>query len=979
MPGTSTTYTIVVTNNGPSAAVGASVSDPLASNPALSGDSYTSVASSGASGNTASGSGSINDTVNMASGSTITYTVVASIKSSATGTLTNAATVTSSIDTVGTNNVATDNDTLTPQADLSVSKTGPASATAGTNLTYTITVTNNGPSDNAGFTVSDILPSGESFVSATTPDCVNSSGTVTCTSSGLANGAHVTWSITAKVASTVTAASISNTASLATDNTPQPAGSPANDSSTATTTINTSADLSITKTGPGTAQAGTPFSYTIVVNNAGPSAAQNVQVTDTLPASFTSASYTVDGGGSTPFSSPISLGMMDSSGASSSHTIVITGTPTLATTITNQASVTSTTGDPSSANNTSAVVSTNVSAGPASQLLFSQQPTDTAAESPITPAVTVQVADQYGNPTSTSGVSVGMAITTGTGTTGAVLSGTTTQTTNASGLATFNDLSIDLAGGGYQLTATGSSYGSVTSNQFNITPGTLLSQVATADANWQNNIDGADVLFGPAGAGGTGQSLKNTNPGSFHWQLTLQNETGLQLHDPGVAINTKNGGHVEVWLTIPQLPSNLGTTPPAYATAYQQPYASAFVTQGPNAINIRPGPGGPPAGPPAPVGPPGPGGGPNMQFHVAYIVGGPSAPTDCTTAGSAFNSSGQVQGQWIAGEPADGTNVKCIYASGLNLPPHGKANMDVNLQTVLAAKGNSGWASNAQNLFRAGFPFRSVTTVTLDPDFGLMCKPPNSNTNCTDPHHFNATYGGKQYSGPQALGLVFAGKQVTAIGGFAFDQNAYGISGANVLLFNSQADAQAANCNTSDSRVVGWATTQSDGFYFIDDTGFNPATPPANDPNNLPFNIQYYVAVCNVPGVPMVNWPARYMQGPPNKLGNKQFDEEDFFISPTTSVVFTKQPMNTKSNTAFTVSAQLQDAFGQPVPNDTSTPITLTPSMNSMTCTPSNTQPQTGGVATFSCKIATVANNYQLTGSAPSLRSSTSQFFNITK
>jgi hypothetical protein len=50
-----------------------------------------------------------------------------------------------------------------------------------------------------------------------------------------------------------------------------------------------------------------------------------------------------------------------------------------------------------------------------------------------------------------------------------------------------------------------------------------------------------------------------------------------------------------------------------------------------------------------------------------------------------------------------------------------------------------------------------------------------------------------------------------------------------------------------------------------------------------------------------------------------------------------------------------------------------------MTCTPSNSQAQTGGVANFSCRITVVANNYQLTASAPSLKSSTSNFFNITK
>ena len=41
------------------------------------------------------------------------------------------------------------------------------SAVPGTNTTYTITVTNNGPSTVTGATVSDLLPAGTTFVSAT--------------------------------------------------------------------------------------------------------------------------------------------------------------------------------------------------------------------------------------------------------------------------------------------------------------------------------------------------------------------------------------------------------------------------------------------------------------------------------------------------------------------------------------------------------------------------------------------------------------------------------------------------------------------------------------------------------------------------------------------------------------------------------------------------------------------------------------------
>src|SRR2546426_7567675 len=100
-PGTSTTYTIVVSNNGPISVTGATVSDILPAS--VGSDTFTAVGSGGASGFTASGSGNINDTVTLPVGATITYTLVASIASDATGSLVNTATVTAPSGATDTN------------------------------------------------------------------------------------------------------------------------------------------------------------------------------------------------------------------------------------------------------------------------------------------------------------------------------------------------------------------------------------------------------------------------------------------------------------------------------------------------------------------------------------------------------------------------------------------------------------------------------------------------------------------------------------------------------------------------------------------------------------------------------------------------------------------------------------------------------------------------------------------------------------
>ncbi|MGI9115106.1 MAG: hypothetical protein ACR2FX_08745 [Chthoniobacterales bacterium] len=83
--------------------------------------------------------------------SKITYTVKGKLSSTASGTLSNTVTVTAPQgvnDPNTANNSATDSDTIAFKADLKVTITdGKAAAVAGTQNTYTIVVTNAGPSN----------------------------------------------------------------------------------------------------------------------------------------------------------------------------------------------------------------------------------------------------------------------------------------------------------------------------------------------------------------------------------------------------------------------------------------------------------------------------------------------------------------------------------------------------------------------------------------------------------------------------------------------------------------------------------------------------------------------------------------------------------------------------------------------------------------------------------------------------------------
>src|SRR5205823_2970818 len=109
----------------------------------------------------------------------------------------------------------------------------------------------------------------------------------------------------------------------------------------------------------------------------------------------------------------------------------------------------------------------NITAGTATQLVFNVQPSTTTAGAAITPAVEVTAQDASGN--TASGFTGNITVAIGTNPSTGTLSGTKTVAAVA-GVATFSGLSIDKAGTGYTLTATGA--GSTTSAAFNITAGT---------------------------------------------------------------------------------------------------------------------------------------------------------------------------------------------------------------------------------------------------------------------------------------------------------------------------------------------------------------------------------------------------------------------------------------------------------------------------------------------------------------------------
>ncbi len=110
-----------------------------------------------------------------------------------------------------------------------------------------------------------------------------------------------------------------------------------------------------------------------------------------------------------------------------------------------------------------------VSAGAATQLVFTGQPSNAAANAAIAPAVQVTALDSLGNVATSFTGSVTLVIGTDGAGGGSILAGTIPQTAVA-GVATFSDLSINQAGTLFTLVASAGTLTSLPSTTFNITP-----------------------------------------------------------------------------------------------------------------------------------------------------------------------------------------------------------------------------------------------------------------------------------------------------------------------------------------------------------------------------------------------------------------------------------------------------------------------------------------------------------------------------
>jgi uncharacterized repeat protein (TIGR01451 family) len=344
------TYRITVTNNGPAAASGITVTDTLPP-----GVDFLSALNCLQAGRTVTCK---RDSI-FFQGEVVEFEILVIPTPAAAETITNIASVKGNDpDPDTSNNTAIVNTQVTPllPADLAIialtSSAEPVEV--GTPLTYTVELINNGPGVAFESTLTISLPAGVTFVSSPT-GCSAVQGTVTCPVGNTGGGSRSLFQIVVipRVVGTIT------TSVQVTSTTPDP--NPANNTGTIVTTVvpvvsQQVADLAFVRdaSSPNPVTVGTPLTYSLIFVNNGPDIATDLTVIYTLPIDidFVSAVGCQQNGRilTCSFGSIIGVGTLFGS------TIVVI--PTVPGTITATAQATSRTPDPNPANNVGTVVTT---------------------------------------------------------------------------------------------------------------------------------------------------------------------------------------------------------------------------------------------------------------------------------------------------------------------------------------------------------------------------------------------------------------------------------------------------------------------------------------------------------------------------------------------------------------------------------------------------------------------------------------------
>ena len=265
---------------------------------------------------------------------------------------------------------ATDLVARAEQADLALSTAAtPLSVFAGNNITYTQTVTNNGPATATGVSFTEATPTNTTFQSVSVPagwtctaPAVGATGNVNCTTTSMAAGTSADIIVVVNVPATLATGTITaNSSVTATTGDPNAA----NNSTTVTTPVNVACDLAVTNSGtPSPVTAGANITYTQVVTNTGPSHCASATFTENTPANTSFVSITPPAGWTCTGFPPQSTDASVAAGSSATFTVVyMVAAGTAAGTIITDTATVATTSHDTNTNNNSATVNIAVASG----------------------------------------------------------------------------------------------------------------------------------------------------------------------------------------------------------------------------------------------------------------------------------------------------------------------------------------------------------------------------------------------------------------------------------------------------------------------------------------------------------------------------------------------------------------------------------------------------------------------------------------
>lgn len=252
----------------------------------------------------------------------------------------NTVTVSTPNDTDPSNDTYEDPTDVDPVADLRLTKTvDNPNPNMGDTITFTVTVTNDGPNTATGVIVTDQLPPGLTFVSATPSQGSYNNITGIWTVGTLNAGASATLTIQAIVSAV---GALTNTAEVTASDQLDPDSTPNNNNPTeddqATVIIaGQVADLSLQKVVDNpTPGVGSTVTFTITLSNAGPNTATTVVVQDQLPAGLSFVSYMASQGSYNNITGIWAVGNVP---AGSTATLTVVALVTAPESITNSAEV----------------------------------------------------------------------------------------------------------------------------------------------------------------------------------------------------------------------------------------------------------------------------------------------------------------------------------------------------------------------------------------------------------------------------------------------------------------------------------------------------------------------------------------------------------------------------------------------------------------------------------------------------------------